>query len=159
MEISLRAAAVFFFLYAVMRVLGRRELAQMTPFELILLVIMGDLIQQAVVEDDTSIIGAVIAVSTLALLILAMSYASFRWKRAADVLEGRPTIVVHRGRPDMDALRMHRVTLEEVQGAARQQGIASLAQVELGILEPEGKLSFVLADRRTHAGPPEIEGG
>jgi uncharacterized membrane protein YcaP (DUF421 family) len=156
MEISLRAALVFVFVLGVLRVLGRRELTEMTPFELLLLVIVGDLIEQAIVQDDTSVAGAVIAVSTIVLLILAMSFLSFRFRPAARVLEGRPVIVAHRGRVVPSALRIHRMTSDDLLEAARLQGIAGLHAIRVAVLEPDGRLSFITSDAR-HPGPPDHE--
>jgi hypothetical protein len=86
MEIILRATAIYLFIYLVIRVMGKRELGEMSAFELILLVMIGDLVQQAVTQEDYSVTGAVLAVGTIAFWVVVSSYASFRWKRASRVL-------------------------------------------------------------------------
>jgi uncharacterized membrane protein YcaP (DUF421 family) len=153
MDIAVRAALVYAFLYGMTRVLGRRELAQTSPFELLLLVIVGDVVQQGITSDDTSVTGAIIAVSTIGALSLSMSYAAYRWKPAAEALEGRPVVVVHLGQVLPDALRRQRMTRGDVESAAREQGIADLADVAIAVLEPDGQLSFITEDRRRQPAP------
>jgi uncharacterized membrane protein YcaP (DUF421 family) len=144
MEIILRAAAIYFFLWIATKALGKRELAQLSAFELILLVTMGDLIQQGVTGDDRSITGAVLAVSTMSMLIVISSLVSLKSRRLRNVLESFPVIVVRDGQPLDDVLRAERLDVDEVKGAARDQGIDDLRNVRVGILEPEGKFSFIV---------------
>jgi len=146
MEIVIRAACIFFFLWIVTKALGKRELAQMSAFELILLVVVGDLIQQGATQDDRSLGGAMLAVGTIALLIVVMSYFTYKSERVSNVLEGHPTVVVRDGRPVDSALRVERLRVKEVEQAARDQGIADLRDIRFGILEPEGQFSFILRD-------------
>jgi uncharacterized membrane protein YcaP (DUF421 family) len=157
MEIIIRTSVVYLFLWLLTRALGKRELGEMTAFELLLLVTMGDLIQQGVTQEDTSVTGAMLAVGTLAMWILAVSWAAFRWKGMRRVLEGAPVIVVRHGKPLLPALRLERVTLEEVLEAARAQGISNLRDVDLAILEPDGRFSFITGDQ--HSPAPEHHKG
>ncbi|MGH9011878.1 MAG: DUF421 domain-containing protein [Acidimicrobiia bacterium] len=143
MEIIVRATVIYFFLWMLTRALGKRELAEMTAFELLLLVVVGDLIQQGVTQDDTSITGAILAVGTIGAWILIFSWLGFRFRSARNVIEGVPVVVVRDGRPIEQALRLERVTLDELLESARDQGIANLRDVELAILEPSGKFSFL----------------
>ena len=143
MEIILRATLVYFFLWAVTRGVGKRELSEMSAFELILLITMGDLIQQGATQEDMSLTGAALAVGTLALWIVGFAYLTWRFKGARSVLEGVPVVVVHRGRPLHEVLRIERLTLDEIRGEARNQGILDLAEVEVGVLEPDGRFSFL----------------
>ncbi len=143
MEIILRASAVYFFLFLVARGTGKRELSEMTAFELILLVTMGDLIQQGVTQEDMSVTGAVLAVGTLVFWIMVMAYLSFRSPRLRPVLEGIPVIVLRHGEPLRDVLRLERVTIDELEEGARNQGISDLGDVEIAVLEPDGRFSFL----------------
>ena len=143
MEIIVRATVIYFFLLLVARGTGKRELSEMTAFELILLVTMGDLIQQGVTQEDMSIVGAMLAVGTLAFWIMVMSYASFRSDRLRPALEGVPVVVVRKGEPLREVLRIERVTLDELAEGARGQGIDDLSEVELAVLEPDGSFSFL----------------
>lgn len=143
MDIILRAAAVFVLLFVVTRVIGRRELGEMEPFDLILLVVMGDLIQQGVTQSDYSFTGSVLAISTLALLTVAVSYASFRWRRVRPLLEGEPIVLVHDGTPVDANLRRERISLEEIEAQARLQQVASLDDVRVAVLETSGQISII----------------
>jgi uncharacterized membrane protein YcaP (DUF421 family) len=146
MQIVLRALVLYLFLWLVTRAMGRKELSELSTFELILLVAVGDLIQQGVTGDDRSVVGAMLAVTTFALLTVAVSYVSFRWPSITPVTEGSPVVIIKDGRPLSKNLRVERLTLEEVRDAAREQGIADLSEVWLGVLEADGKFSFVRED-------------
>lgn len=143
MEMVLRASAIYFFLWALTRGLGKRELAEMSAFELLLLVCVGDLIQQGVTQEDMSVTGAMLAVGTIGIWILIFSWIGFRWRPARRAIEGVPVVVVRDGRPLEDALRLERVTLDEILEGAREQGIANLRDVHLAILEPDGRFTFL----------------
>ena len=143
MDIILRAAAVFVLLFVITRTVGRRELGQMEPFDLILIVVVGDLIQQGVTQSDYSLTGAALAVATLAVLTVAVSYASFRFRRLRPVLDGEPIVLVHDGQPIDANLRRERITLEELRAQARLQQIPGLEDVRLAVLETGGRISFI----------------
>jgi uncharacterized membrane protein YcaP (DUF421 family) len=144
MDIVLRTTGVFLALWLLTRALGKRELSEMTAFELVLLVMVGDLVQQGATQEDMSVTGAVIAVSTIGMWVLAMSYVGFRWRRGRSVIEGTPVIVVNHGRVVERAIHYERVTAEEVLESARSQGIEDLGAVRWGVLEPDGTFSFLL---------------
>jgi uncharacterized membrane protein YcaP (DUF421 family) len=143
MEIVLRAVAVFAFLWVVMRVIGKKELTQLSAFDLVLVVVIGDLVQQGVTQEDMSVTGAVLATGTIALLVVGMSYLGFRWNRSARVIEGMPVVIVADGRLVPETMRVERLSEQEVVGEARQQGIADVAEIRYGVLEPDGRFSFV----------------
>lgn len=143
MDIVIRAAVIFVFLLVLMRVIGRRELGEMEPFDLILLVVTGDLTQQAVTQNDTSVTGAILAVSTLALLTVGTSYLTFRVRRLRPVLEGQPVVLVADGQVVRPNLRRERITVEELAAEARLQQIAHLRDVRWAVLETSGRISFI----------------
>src|SRR3982750_43917 len=126
MDIVLRAVVLYVFIIFVMRVIGRRELSSMTPFDLVLLIVLGDAIQQGLTQDDYSVTGALLAVSTIASLQVLTSYLSFRSQKARKVLEGEPIVVVEHGNLVEHNLKRERVTKDEVAEEMRQQQIASL---------------------------------
>lgn len=146
MEIVIRASVIYFLVWILIRAMGKRELAQMGAFELVLLVTIGDLVQQGVTQEDFSVTGALLAIGTLAFWILISSYVSFRFAGTRGLIEGKPVIVVHEGKVQREALRIERVTAEELMDAAREQGIADLRSVRFGVLEADGKFSFLTAD-------------
>jgi uncharacterized membrane protein YcaP (DUF421 family) len=153
MEIVLRASVIFLFVWLVTKALGRRELSQMSSFELVLLIVVGDLVQQGATQDDRSLGGAMLAVSTLAVWILALSYATTKSRRAARFLEGVPVVIVSAGQFLPEAMRTQRLSVEEVMQEARNQGIDDLAKVRVGVLEADGRFSF-LQDGESQAGSP-----
>jgi uncharacterized membrane protein YcaP (DUF421 family) len=143
MDIVLRAAATFALLYIITRVVGRRELGEMEPFDMILLIVLGDLIQQGVTQSDYSFTGAALAVTTMAMLTVALSYLSFRFKQLRPILDGEPLVLVHDGRPIARNLRRERITLEELEAEARMQQLTSLDDVQVAVLETSGKISII----------------
>jgi uncharacterized membrane protein YcaP (DUF421 family) len=143
MDIVVRAVFLYIFVVFVMRVIGRRELSSMTPFDLILLIVVGDALQQGLTQDDYSVTGAVLAVATIATLQVFTSYLSFRSRRARKLLEGQPLVVVEKGKLVDQNLKRERITLDEVTEEMRQQQIGSLDEIEWGILESNGSISFI----------------
>jgi uncharacterized membrane protein YcaP (DUF421 family) len=143
MDLVIRATVVFFFVFLVTRVVGRRELSQLEPFDLILLVVVGDLVQQGVTQSDESVTGALIVIATIALLTIAVSWVSFRSRRVRVITEGEPIVLVQDGRPIERNMRRERITLEDIQEEARQAQIASVADLRWAILEDGGRISCI----------------
>lgn len=146
MEIIVRATVIFGVLLLLTRGMKRRTLADMAPFELLLLVTLGDIIQQGITQEDYSVTGAVLAVSTFAFWITVLTYVTWRWRRAADVIDGVPLVIVQDGSFVEATLRAERLPVAEVLEAARQNGIESLDTVRLAILETTGRISFIQHD-------------
>jgi uncharacterized membrane protein YcaP (DUF421 family) len=143
MDIVLRSIVLFVFLVVLMRVLGRRELSSMEPFDLVVLIVVGDLVQQGVTQQDYSVTGAVLSVGTFGVLTVFVSWISFRFPRARPVLDGRPVVLLEDGRPIEDNLRRERITLEELAAQGRVNGIEKLERVKWAVLETGGQVSFI----------------
>jgi uncharacterized membrane protein YcaP (DUF421 family) len=143
MDIVLRGIFVFVFLYVLMRMIGRRELSSLEPFDLILLIVLGDAVQQGLTQDDYSLTGAFLAIGTIAILQIAVSYANFRFPKLRPVLDGEPIVVVQEGKPIEKNLKRERVTIEDLAAAARMQSIASLEDVQWAVMETSGAISFI----------------
>jgi uncharacterized membrane protein YcaP (DUF421 family) len=143
MDLVLRAVVVFGFMLVLTRAIGKRELGSLEPFDLILLIVLGDALQQGLTQDDYSLTGAVLVVGTIAVLQVGVSYLAFRFPRLRPVLDGEPVIVIEDGKPIQRNLDRERLTLEEVAEAARHEQIAHLADVEWAILERSGSISFI----------------
>jgi uncharacterized membrane protein YcaP (DUF421 family) len=143
MDIVFRAITMFIFVWLVTRAVGRRELSTLEPFDLILLIVLGDLIQQGVTQNDFSVTGAMLAVGTVGLMTIFFSWLGFRFVRLQPILEGDPVIIIERGEPIQRNLRRNRITLEEVASQARLNNIAHLKDVEWAVLETSGKISFI----------------
>jgi uncharacterized membrane protein YcaP (DUF421 family) len=143
MDIVIRASIAFLFIFFLTRVIGRRELNTLEPFDLILLVMMGDLVQQGVTQNDFSVTGLLLAASTVAVLTVAVSFLSYRFPPLRPVLDGEPVVLVEDGKPIDRNLRRERITLEEIAAQARGQSISSLDQIQWAVLETSGKISFI----------------
>jgi uncharacterized membrane protein YcaP (DUF421 family) len=143
MDIVLRTVVVFAFLLVLTRVIGRRELSSLEPFDLILLIVLGDAVQQGLTQDDYSLTGAFLVVGTFAVLQVSVSWVTYRFPKARPILDGEPIIVVQDGKPIERNLRRERLTLEELAEAARGQQIGSLDEVRWAVLETNGTLSFI----------------
>lgn len=146
MDIVLRASVMFLAVYGLLRLMGKREIGQLAPFELVALIVMGDLIQQGVTHQDFSLTGAVLAILTFAAWSLLFNWISHRSPRARRALGGEPVVLVHNGRPILANLDRERIDFDELGIEMRLAGIARLDQVAWAILEPEGKISFIRAD-------------
>ncbi len=143
MDLVLRAAVAFLFVLFLTRVIGRRELSSLQPFDLIMLVMIGDLVQQGVTQNDFSLTGMLLAGGTIGVLTVLVSYAGWKFPFLRPALEGEPIIVVQDGKPLLRNLARNRITVEEVHASARQEGIASLADVEWAVLETSGQITFI----------------
>jgi len=143
MDIAIRAIFLYAFLIFLMRIIGRRELSSLGAVDLVLLIVLGDAIQQGLTQDDYSVTGAVIAISTIACMQVIASYVSFRSKRARRVLAGDPLIVIQDGKLIENVMRRERLHEDDVAEEMRMQQIGSFDEVAWGILESNGQLSFV----------------
>ncbi|WP_447725940.1 DUF421 domain-containing protein [Sphingomonas koreensis] len=146
MDIVLRASVMFAILFALLRLMGKRELGQMTPFELVMLVVVGDLIQQGITHNDFSLTGATLAIATFAFWTVVLGWVVYLSPRAQRVIEGTPRVLVRDGALVEANLRRDRLTRTEIESEMRLAGIAHLEKVAWAILEPEGKISFVRRD-------------
>ena len=142
MEVVLRATVTFWFLFLVTRGLKKRALGDLAPFELLLLVTLGDIVQQGITQEDYSVTAAVIAVATFAVAGMVLNSLAFRYPGFRPWLAGRARIVVRDGEPLLDTLAGERMTIQDVHEAARQQGIRRLSDIELCVLETDGSFSF-----------------
>jgi uncharacterized membrane protein YcaP (DUF421 family) len=158
-EIVVRSLVLFLFLWVVTRAVGRSTLGELSTFELLLYVTMGDLVQQGVTQQDMSVTGAVLAIGTFALLTVGLSWTQWRFPRTRDVITGRAVLVMAGGVPDEAAMRRQRLSVADLLVAAREQGIRRTADVEYAVLEADGRISFFPYTDEGDAGaaekPPE----
>lgn len=143
MELVIRATIVYWFLWLVVRGIGKRSLSELTPLDLLMIVVLGDFVQQGVTQEDMSATGAVIAVSVFVFWTVIAAVASRRWPKVGIVLASEPAIVLRDGAPLTDRLKRERLTVDELREAAREHGYADLDEIEVGVLETDGKFSFV----------------
>ena len=147
MDSVIRGLAVYFVLLIIARLSGRRTLAQTTPFDFVLLLIIAETTQQALLGDDFSIIHAVVLIVTLFAADVSLAFLKGRSARLALWLDGAPTVLISNGTIDEEAFRRARVSVADVLEAARaQQGVASLAKIDAAVLETSGGISIILKD-------------
>lgn len=157
MDIVIRATVMFAVVFLLIRAMGKRELAEMTPFEFVMLVVIGDLIQQGITHNDFSLTGASLAVMTFAFWGLMLNWFSNTSRRAEKLLDSEPAVLVRHGELIHDNLKRNRMTVSELESEMRLAGIARLRSVAWGILETNGKVSFIRADGQQDTGPRSDE--
>ncbi|MUZ62604.1 DUF421 domain-containing protein [Agrobacterium vitis] len=144
MDAVIRGLAIYFTLLVIIRLSGRRTLAQMTPFDLVIVLVISETTQQAMLGDDFSITNAIILILTLFTTDIALSYVKRWWPRTAHVIDGVPTVLVVDGRYDERALRGCRLDKQDVMEAARnQEGIERVGDIKFAILEVSGNISVI----------------
>jgi len=143
MDVVLRASAIFLLLFVLLRLFGKRQLGQMTPFEFVALIVVGDFVQQAITHNDFSVTAGILAVTTFGFWSLVLGWVSFRSGTMRRLLEGQPRILIQDGKMLDKVLQRDKITEAEVLSEMRLSGIAQLDDVQWGILEPSGKISFL----------------
>jgi uncharacterized membrane protein YcaP (DUF421 family) len=143
MDIVIRASVMFALLFGLLRLMGKRELGQMTPFELVMLVVLGDLIQQGITHNDFSLTGATLAIATFAFWATVLGWVSYRWPRAERAIEGEPRVLIRDGAWIEANMKRDRLTRRELESEMRLAGIACVRDIAWAILEPEGRISFI----------------
>lgn len=143
MDLVLRALVLFGGVYILLRVVGRRELAQMAPIDFILLIVLGDAIQQGLTQDDYSVTGAFLVIFTIAVIQVALGWITFRSKSVRTVLEGEPVVLVEDGRLIEKNLKRARIAAEELAEEARLSQVISLGDIAWAVLETSGKISII----------------
>jgi uncharacterized membrane protein YcaP (DUF421 family) len=143
MDIVVRACIIYALVLALTRALGRRELSTLQPFDLILLVVIGDLIQSGVTQNDLSVTGVLLVICTIGILQVLTSYVSFRFRRMRTVLQGEPIVLVENGHLIDRNMRRERLTLDDLAEKARLSEIASLGEIRWAVLETNGDISFI----------------
>jgi len=153
MEVIYRALFIFGFLWLITRVSGRATLGELSTFQLMLYVTMGDLVQQSVTQQDYSVTSAVLAVSVFSLLTILLSWVNTRSRRLRPITHGIPVIIVDGGEPLLATMRQEKISIDDLMAAARNQGIDQFSKIRLAVLETNGKISFFTDD--SHSGAPD----
>lgn len=150
MDTLIRAMVVYLFLLVVFRVAGRRTLGETTTFDFVLLLIISEAVQQALIDDDNSVTNALLLVLTLVGMNVLMGLAKRRWKAVAHALDGVPVVIVRDGRPLDDRLKAERMDEDDILSAAREaQGLARMDQIGYAVIEESGRISVVPRDQAT----------
>jgi uncharacterized membrane protein YcaP (DUF421 family) len=158
MEVVYRALFVFGFLWFVTRVTGRATLGELSTFQLLLYVTMGDLIQQAITQQDYSVTASVLAIGVFSLLTVLVSWINSRYSGVRPLTHGTPVVIIKDGEPLIETLRNLRVSLDDLMAAARAEGIERLREVRLAVLETNGTMSFFTGEAKSGATQPPAAG-
>lgn len=146
----LRAVVVYVFLGIALRIAGRRELAQMTAFDLVLLLILANAVQNSINAGDNSLGGGLISAATLLVLNFAVGEATYRWRWFERLVQGRPLPLVRDGKVVMRNLKKERITIEELRSALRKQNVDGISRCKQAVLESDGTLTAVRDDVTQH---------
>lgn len=153
METVLRVGFFYLLILLLLRLLGKRELSELSPFELIMLLLIPELVSQALVREDFSMTNAVIAITTLMSLVFITSALAYRFPRFGRLIEGKPSLLVERGKTVQETMDRERISPEELAAEMRKAGIERLDLVKWAVLETDGKIAII----GHHAGhtPPD----
>ena len=143
MDIVIRAAIIYAVVFLFTRAIGRRELSALQPFDLILLIVIGDLIQSGVTQNDLSVTGVLLALCTIGALQVLTSYLGFRFRRIRPVIQGEPIVLVENGKMIERNMRRERLTLDDLSEKARLSEIETLDDIKWAVLETTGDISFI----------------
>ena len=146
LEIALRAAIIYVVVLIGLRLTGKREVGQMTPFDLVLLLLIANAVQNAMTGPDTSVTGGLVAAATLLAVNALVTRVVWRYKKARRLVEGTPTLLIRAGKVIPEHLAKEQVTLEELHQALREHGVASVEEVSLAVLEIDGSISVLRND-------------
>ena len=142
-ELVARAAIVYAFLLVLLRMTGKRQIGQLAPFDLVLLLVLSNAVQNSMNAGDNSLVGGLISAATLVVVNYAVSYATFKSKRLEALVEGRPQVVIHNGQVFEDVMKRAKLTHHELSAALRRAGCSCAADVQAAILENNGSISVV----------------
>ena len=152
LEKILRAAAVYLFLLVAFRLSGKRQIGQLTPFDLVVLLVISNIVQNAMIGNDNSVVGGLIGATTVLVLNYIVVELTFRSKRLRRLVEAQPTLLIHDGRVLHANLRSERVTLDDLNAALRRAGVGDPAGVRAAVLEENGSISVIPFSKRDAPG-------
>ena len=143
LEKILRPVLVYFFLVVGLRLAGKRELAQLNPFDLVVLLTLSNTVQNAIIGEDNTVTGGILGATALLAVNYLVVRFLYRHQRLEQVVEGKADVLIENGKIKKSRLRKELITLTELEAAAHRQGFASLEDVERAVLEPGGTISFI----------------
>jgi uncharacterized membrane protein YcaP (DUF421 family) len=152
-ELIVRAVVVYVFLLLLLRITGKRQVGQLAPFDLVLLLVLSNAVQNSMNAGDNSLVGGLLSAATLVGLNYTLGYATFKSKRLEAVVEGRPELIVHNGKVFKEAMARAKLTHHELDAALRQAGYSNVDEVQAAILENNGSISVLPRTALTRPGP------
>ena len=145
-EFIVRGVAVYLFLLVLLRATGKRQVGQMSPFDLVLLLVLSNAVQNSMNGGDTSLVGGLVSAAALVALNFVLGLITLRSKKIEALVEGRPQLLIHNGQLFEDVLASAQLTHHELQAALRQSGCTSVNEVRCAMLETNGGISVVKRD-------------
>jgi uncharacterized membrane protein YcaP (DUF421 family) len=142
-ELVLRAAVIYFFMFVAFRFVGKKHIGELAPFDLIVLLIVSETVQNAMIGQDKSLVGGLISAATLFAIAQSMNWLSWHSKRMSRYLEGTPKIIVSHGERLKAVMEREKVTLAELMEALRHNGTANISDVRFAVLENDGRISVI----------------
>jgi uncharacterized membrane protein YcaP (DUF421 family) len=142
-ELVLRSTVVYAFLLTLIRITGKRQIGQLAPFDLVLLLVLSNAVQNSMNAGDNSLIGGLLSATTLIVLNSLLAYATHRNKRIEALIEGRPQVLIHNGKLYDQVMRDANLTHHELTAALRQAGCLAVEDVRYAVLENNGSISVV----------------
>src|ERR1700722_6398208 len=142
-ELIVRSMVVYVFLLVLLRLTGKRQVGQLAPFDLVLLLVLSNAVQNSMNAGDNSLIGGLISATTLVALNFAVGFSTYKSKSLEAVIEGRPQVLIHNGKLFVDVVAKNCLTRHEVDAALRQAGCASVEDVHAAFLENSGSISVL----------------
>jgi uncharacterized membrane protein YcaP (DUF421 family) len=142
-ELVVRASVVYAFLLVLLRLTGKRQIGQLAPFDLVLLLVLSNSVQNSINAGDNSLVGGLISATTLVALNYGVGYAIFKSKKLEALVEGRPQVIIHNGTVFEDVMTSAKLTHHELSAALRRAGCSCAAEVQAAILENNGSISVV----------------
>ena len=149
----LRAVIVYVFLLVLLRITGKRQVGQLAPFDLVLLLVLSNAVQNAMNGGDNSVLGGLISAVTLVAINYAVGRATYKSKKLEALIEGRPEVLIHNGKLFTDVMEREQLTHHELNAALRAAGCASVEDVHYALLENNGQISVQLRKNQTGAKP------
>jgi uncharacterized membrane protein YcaP (DUF421 family) len=142
-ELIVRGCVVYVFLLVLLRLTGKRQIGQLAPFDLVLLLVLSNSVQNSMNAGDNSLVGGLISAFTLVALNYGVSYATFKSKKLEGLIEGRPQVIIHNGKVFEDVMRSAKLTHHELSAALRRSGCTCAEEVQTAVLENNGSISIV----------------
>ena len=143
-ELIVRSLIVYIFLLVLIRLTGKRQIGQLAPFDLILLLVLSNAVQNAMNGGDNSVQAGLISAVTLVALNYGIGYATYRSKRIEAIIEGRPQLLIHNGHLYKDVMEQQRLTQHELDAALRRQGVNDIGRVHMAMIENNGEITVQL---------------
>jgi uncharacterized membrane protein YcaP (DUF421 family) len=147
-EHILRAAVVYAFLFVLLRLIGKKHVGELAPFDLVVLLILSETVQNSMIANDTSLVGGPVSAMTLIAIAQGIGFVSWKSKKAARMIEGVPKVLVRHGHCYRDVMAKEQVSFSELMEALRAQGCTNILEVRVALLENDGKIAVIKADRR-----------